>query len=91
MHLRDRQQDKTFALQLYEKGLLSAQTILEVFEYDPDQEIERKNFFPIPLRWTHGQLRESPTVRDIYPNQVAYLDIFNYYFDILWMQAKPDI
>ncbi len=46
-----------------------------------DQEIERKNFFPIPLRWTHGQLRESPTVRDIYPNQVAYLDIFNYYFE----------
>lgn len=42
MHLRDQQQDKTFALQLYEKGLLSAQTILEQFDYNPDVEIERK-------------------------------------------------
>ena len=44
MHLRDRQQDKNFTLQLYEKGLLSAQTVLEEFEYDPDQEIERKRY-----------------------------------------------
>ena len=44
MHLRDQQQDKTFAIQLYEKGLLSAQTVLETFDYDPDQEIERKRY-----------------------------------------------
>jgi len=44
MHLRDQQQDKTFAIQLYEKGLLSAQTVLELFDYDPDQEIERKRY-----------------------------------------------
>ena len=44
MHLRDQQQDKAFGIQLYEKGLLSAQTVLELFDYDPDQEIERKRY-----------------------------------------------
>lgn len=42
MHLRDQQQFRTFVLQLYEKGLLSAQTVLEAFDFNPDQEIERK-------------------------------------------------
>jgi very-short-patch-repair endonuclease len=42
MHLRDQQQYRTFIIQLYEKGLVSAQTVLEAFEIDPDQEIERK-------------------------------------------------
>ena len=49
MHLRDQQQDKTFALQLYEKGLLSAQTILEIFGYNPDMEIERKRFDAVQM------------------------------------------
>jgi len=49
MHLRDLQQDKTFALQLYEKGILSAQTLLELFGYDPDLEIERKRDDAIQL------------------------------------------
>jgi len=49
MHLRDQQQDKTFSLQLYEKGLLSAQTVLEVFDYDPDTEIERKRYDAIQM------------------------------------------
>ena len=44
MHLRDQQQYRTFILQLYEKGLLSAQTVLETFDLDPDQEIERKRY-----------------------------------------------
>ena len=44
MHLRDQQQSRTFLLQLYEKGLLSAQTVLEAFDLDPDQEIERKRY-----------------------------------------------
>lgn len=44
MHLRDQQQYRTFLLQLYEKGLLSAQTVLESFDLDPDQEIERKRY-----------------------------------------------
>jgi very-short-patch-repair endonuclease len=49
MHLRDLQQDKTFALQLYEKGILSAQTLLELFGYDPDLELERKKEDAIQL------------------------------------------
>ena len=44
MHLRDQQQYRNFVLQLYEKGLLSAQTVLEAFDFDPDQEIERKRY-----------------------------------------------
>jgi len=49
MHLRDQQQHKTFVLQLYEKGLLSAQTVLETFDYDPDQEIERKRYDAVQM------------------------------------------
>lgn len=49
MHLRDQQQFRTFVLQLYEKGLLSAQTVLEAFDFDPDQEIERKRYDAIQL------------------------------------------
>lgn len=42
----------------------------------------RDDFFPMPLFWTHGQLNKNgPTVRDIYPNQTVYLDIFNYLYD----------
>lgn len=42
----------------------------------------RDNFFPMPLFWTHGQLNKNgPTVRDIYPNQTVYLDLFNYLYD----------
>jgi len=44
MHLRDQQQYRQFVLSLYEKGLLSAQTVLEAFDFDPDQEIERKRY-----------------------------------------------
>ena len=44
MHLRDQQQYRQFVIQLYEKGLLSAQTVLEAFDFDPDQEIERKRY-----------------------------------------------
>lgn len=49
MNLRDEQQNKTFAIQLYEKGLLSANTLLELFEYDPDQEIERKRYDAVQM------------------------------------------
>lgn len=49
MHLRDQQQFRTFVLQLYEKGLLSAQTVLEAFDFDPDQEIERKRYDAIQM------------------------------------------
>lgn len=49
MHLRDEQQQRTFTMQLYEKGLLSAQTVLETFEFDPDQEIERKRYDAVQM------------------------------------------
>lgn len=49
MHLRDQQQHRTFVLQLYEKGLLSAQTVLETFDFDPDQEIERKRWDAVQM------------------------------------------
>jgi very-short-patch-repair endonuclease len=49
MHLRDQQQYRTFIIQLYEKGLVSAQTVLEAFDIDPDQEIERKRYDAIQM------------------------------------------
>ena len=49
MHLRDQQAFRTFVLQLYEKGLLSAQTVLEVFDFNPDQEIERKRYDSVQM------------------------------------------
>lgn len=40
---------------------------------------EKQFFFPIPLKWTHSELNEkNPSVRDIYPNQSVYLDLFYY-------------
>lgn len=42
----------------------------------------RKDFIPMPLFWTHGQLSKSgPTVRDIYPNQTVLLDILQNILD----------
>ena len=49
MHLRDQQQYRTFIIQLYEKGLVSAQTVLEAFDIDPDQEIERKRYDAVQM------------------------------------------
>ncbi|MFA5312106.1 MAG: hypothetical protein WC375_02165, partial [Methanomassiliicoccales archaeon] len=49
MHLRDQQQYRNFVLQLYEKGLLSAQTVLEAFDFDPGQEIERKRYDAVQM------------------------------------------
>ena len=49
MHLRDQQQYRQTVLQLYEKGLLSAQTVLEVFDFDPDTEIERKRYDAVQM------------------------------------------
>lgn len=52
---------------------------LEKIFYDEE---ERENFFPAPLKWTHGQLnKDGETVRDIYPNQTVYLDVYNYFSD----------
>lgn len=49
MHLRDQQQYRTFIIQLYDKGLVSAQTALEVFDLDPDLEIERKRYDAVQM------------------------------------------
>jgi hypothetical protein len=39
----------------------------------------KKYFFPVPLKWTHSELNSiNPSVRDIYPNQTVYLDLFYY-------------
>lgn len=42
----------------------------------------RENFIPMPLQWTHGELNKNgPTIRDIYPNQTVFLDLFNHLYD----------
>lgn len=43
---------------------------------------DRRNFFPVPLFWTHGQVNKG-IIRDIYPNQTVYLDVFEYIWDSL--------
>jgi hypothetical protein len=58
MHLRDQQQHKQFVLQLYEKGLLSVQTVLEQFEFDADLEIERKRYDAVQLMAVQGSSGE---------------------------------
>ena len=45
-------------------------TTLAVF----DDGKQRRNFLPIPLRWTH--LNQGQVGRDILPGQTVYLDIF---------------
>jgi len=42
----------------------------------------RANYIPMPLRWTHGELnKEGSTMRNIYPHQTVYLDIFDHVVD----------
>lgn len=49
----------------------------------------RADFFPIPLFWTHGQLNKNgPTVRDIYPNQTVYLDLFNHLYNTEYVKSS---
>jgi len=60
MNLRDKNQDKSFAIQLYDKGILSAQTLLEEFGYDPDIEIERKRFDSIQMMALGGGMQGAP-------------------------------
>ncbi|MBU1089940.1 hypothetical protein KKF38_04075 [Patescibacteria group bacterium] len=39
-----------------------------------------RDFFATPLWWTHGQIYEQgPATRDIHPDQLVGLDIFNYF------------
>ena len=40
MHMRDQQQHRQFMVQLYEKGVISTKSLLDVFEIDYDNEVE---------------------------------------------------
>ena len=40
MHMRDQQQHRQFMLQLFEKGVISTKSLLDVFEIDYDNEVE---------------------------------------------------
>lgn len=53
----------------------SIEASLEKIVFD---EQERKDFFPVPLIWTHSQPNKA-TARDIYPNQTVYLDVLFYF------------
>lgn len=60
-------------------GRFKAKAVEAYIETIVDSGEIREDFFPMPLLWTHGQLnKDGPTVRDIYPNQTVYLDIFNH-------------
>jgi len=62
-------------------GKYKAQSVEAYIEKINFQGKEREDYFPIPLFWTHGQLNKyGPTVRDIYPNQTVYLDIYNHIY-----------
>jgi hypothetical protein len=62
-----------------EHKAVAAEAYLEKVFLD---DAERKNFIPMPLVWTHGQLNKSgPAIRDIYPNQTVYLDIYYQIYD----------
>lgn len=53
---------------------------------------KRENFFPIPLKWTHGELNQKGiTVRDIYKNQTVYLDIFNYVYNGIYNNCSIEL
>ncbi len=67
---------------LENKGKYKAKSVEVYLEQIVSNGEVRKDFFPIPLKWTHGQLNKSGvTVRDVYPNQTVYLDIFNHIYD----------
>jgi len=65
------------------KGKHTARIVEAYIENISDNGEIRKNFIPMPLMWTHGQLFHDgwATSRDIYPNQTVYLDILNYVYN----------
>lgn len=61
-----------YRLVLLNKGKYTARNIeVDVEEVYDDEDRKRDNFIPAPLRWTHI----NTTTRNIFPNQVAYLDV----------------
>lgn len=87
---QDSDPDNSHMAKLYDVGRIvlknngkfiakSVEAYIEKIIWDEE---ERKDFIPMPLIWTHGELNaKGLTVRDIYPNQTVYLDIFNHIFD----------
>ncbi|MDR3571375.1 MAG: hypothetical protein P4L81_04220 [Candidatus Pacebacteria bacterium] len=64
------------------KGAFTARSVEAYIESIIDSGDRREDFFPMPLLWTHGQLnKDGAAVRDIYPHQTVYLDIFNNMLD----------
>ena len=46
------------SMQLYQQGLLSAETVLDVYGFDPNQEISRKKENVVDLKNRNNSLRE---------------------------------
>lgn len=63
-------------------GKYEAKSVEAYIEKVIDNGEVRKDFIPMPLHWTHGELNKTgPIIRNIYPNQTVYLDIYNHIFD----------
>lgn len=65
------------------QGKYTANSVEAYLDTVEDADGKRENFLPVPLVWTHGQLNGggSPTIRNIYPGQKVYLDVFNNIYD----------
>jgi len=65
------------------QGKYTANSVEAYLDIVEDADGKRENFLPVPLIWTHGQLNggSSPTIRNIYPGQKVYLDVFNNIYD----------
>lgn len=73
---------KVGRLVIKNEGKFTAKSVEAYIDRVKSDDELRDDFFPIPLLWTHGQLNKAgPTIRDIYPNQIVYLDLFNYLYD----------
>ena len=67
--LKESQQFQQFLMQLYEKGLLSGETVLKLSGFDPNQEIDRKKSDSIQCN-TKGSLNSSREYSDIEIKQI---------------------
>lgn len=71
-------QDRFIVTRLLVKneGSVSARDVEAYVEEIFEGGNKRKNFVPVPLRWTHGQARGGTlAVRDIHAKQPSYLDV----------------
>lgn len=57
----------------------NAARLAEAYVYSiSDDETNRVDFLPVPLPWAHGQFTGSKNRRDIYGQQIVYLDTLEY-------------